>query len=433
MPCRSQHSLFLTLQVLLLLCPILVYAENAEWGRFRGPNGSGISDAKTIPTDWGAQDYNWTVRLPGLGYGSPVVWGNRIYLTSGDEKTGERRLVCLNASTGETRWQKKYPAATYKQHRDNAYAASTPTADAQGVVISWATPGKIVLLALDPDGNEMWRRDLGPYQGLHGGAVSPIIVGERVVLPNDQMDPDRFPGYATGQPGKSFLIAVDRTTGQTRWKLDRQSSLAGYSIPCLHRFDGGEELIFTSTSHGITAVNPETGHVNWELPDVFPDRCVGSPLSDSGLILAGFGYGLRGTRFVAVRPERDRNGVQPVIAYDVKKSVPLVPTALAKEGLLYLWADDGIVTCLELASGNVLWRERVRGKYYGSPVWVDGTLYCITRDGEVVVLAASKTFKILARIPLGEPSNATPAVASGVMYLRTNSRLFSLGGAAQAD
>lgn len=222
-------------------------------------------------------------------------------------------------------------------------------------------------------------------------------------------------------------------TGRTRWKVDRRSSLAGYSIPCLHRYDGGEELIFTGTSHCITAVDPASGKVNWELPDVFPDRCVGSPLSDSGLILAGFGYGLRGTRFVAVRPERDRKGVQPVIAYDVTKSVPLVPTALAKDGRLYLWADAGIVTCLDVASGNVFWRERVEGKFYGSPVWVDGTLYCMARNGDVVVLSASKTFKLLARVSLGESSYATPAVAGGVMYLRTNSRLFSLGGAAQAE
>ena len=424
-PARS--SIRSVLYLLLLHGLGLIWADDANWGRFRGPNGAGISDAKTIPVTWGEKDYNWTVELPGLGYGSPVVWGDRIYVTSGDEESGERRLICVNVSDGEIRWQQKYAADTYRQHRDNAYAASTPAADAEGVVMSWATPGAVVLLALDPNGNELWRRDLGPYQGLHGGAVSPVIVGDLVVLPNDQMHPDKFPGYASGPPGKSFLIAVDRQTGRARWKLPRRSSLAGYSIPCLHRFDGGEELIFTGTSHGITAVDPASGKVNWELPDVFPDRCVGSPLSDSGLILAGFGYGLRGTRFVAVRP--GRGGAAPVIAYDVTKSVPLVPTALAKDGRLYLWTDAGIVSCLDVASGKVFWRERVEGKFYGSPVWVDGKLYCIARNGDMVVLSASETFEILARVPLGEPGCATPAVADGVMYLRSNSRLFSLGGA----
>ena len=428
-----RHLTFL-LHVAPFLLPCLLWADDEHWGRFRGSNGAGISRAKTIPVTWGQKDYNWTLALPGLGYGSPVVWGDRIYLTSGDEDSGERHLMCLNVSDGVTRWQRKYTAKPYRQHRDNAYAASTPAADAQGVVMSWATPGEVVLLALDPKGKELWRRDLGPYQGLHGGAVSPIIVGDLVVLPNDQMHPDKFPGYASGPPGKSFLMAVDRKTGRTRWKVERRSSLAGYSIPCLHRFDGGEELIFTGTSHGITAVDPASGTVNWELPDVFPDRCVGSPLSNSGLILAGFGYGLRGTRFVAVRPERNRTrkGVQPVITYDVTKSVPLVPTALAKDGRLYLWSDAGIVTCLDLASGKVFWRERVEGTFYGSPVWVDGTLYCMARNGDMVVLSASKTFELLARVSLGEPSCATPAVAGGVMYLRTNSHLFSLGGAAQA-
>jgi outer membrane protein assembly factor BamB len=114
--------------------------------------------------------------------------------------------------------------------------------------------------------------------------------------------------------------------------------------------------------------------------------------------------------------------------YDTRKSVPLVPTPIAVKGRLFLWCDDGVVSCLNAASGDLIWRERVPGAFYGSPVCVDGRLYCLSRSGEVVVLAAADSFSVLARVPLGEPSFATPAIADGVMYLRTSAQLFSLGG-----
>jgi outer membrane protein assembly factor BamB len=116
------------------------------------------------------------------------------------------------------------------------------------------------------------------------------------------------------------------------------------------------------------------------------------------------------------------------VAYEVTKSLPLVPTPLVKDGRLFLWSDDGVVACLRVATGEVVWRERVGGSIYGSPVCVNNRLYCTARNGDVVVLAASDKFELLARVPLGEPSYATPAVSGGVMYLRTRSHLFSLGG-----
>jgi outer membrane protein assembly factor BamB len=187
--------------------------------------------------------------------------------------------------------------------------------------------------------------------------------------------------------------------------------------------------IFTSTAHGITAVDAGTGKVNWEVDDVFLDRCVGSPISASGLVIAGYGYGRRGSLYVAVRPGLPNDGKKPEVVYEVKKSVPLVPTSLVKDGRLYLWGDDGVVSCLNVSTGEVIWRERVGGEFYGSPVCVDNRLYCIAKNGDVVVLAASDQFRVLNRVPLGEPSYTTPAVSDGVMYLRTNSHLFSLGGA----
>ena len=428
----------LSIPILLLLVSVLpvseAYAAEGEWTRFRGPNGAGLSDAATVPVEWTDQDYNWKVELPGMGHGSPVLWGNRILLTCADTDTARRTVLCLDTSDGRTLWRRDYPSETYGQHRDNSYATATPAVDATGVVVTWSTPGEVVLLALDLDGGELWRRNLGPYVGMHGSGTSPIIAGDLVVMANDQGDPAllaRMMGRKppAGPAGKSFLVAVDRKTGQTRWQVPRRTTLAAYSTPCLHRRDGvPEELIFTSTTHGITAVDPATGKINWEIDDVFRNRCVGSPISAAGLVIAGFGNGSRGTRYVAVRPGSRSRDLEPAIAYDVTKSVPLAPTPLAIGDNLFLWADDGVVTCIKAPAGEVIWRQRVGGAFYGSPVCVDNRLYCIAKDGEVVVLAASEKFELLARVPLGEPSYATPAVSGGVMYLRTRWQLFSLGG-----
>jgi len=386
-----------------------------------------------VPAKWTEKDYNWKVKLPGIGHSSPVVWGNRIFVTCGDRRTATRMILCLEAASGRTLWQRDYPSKTFRQNRDNSYASATPAAHADGVVVTWTTPQQVVLLALDLDGREVWRRNLGPFVGLHGSGASPIIVQDLVVLPNDQEDPKALPSVYGPKPsipaGKSFLIAVDRKTGRTRWRVERRTKLAAYSTPCVSQsVDGRPELIFTSTAHDITAVDPATGKVNWETGKVFRDRCVGSPVVAPGLVIAGYGYGTRGTRYVAVRPGSREKGQKPVLAYELKRPVPLVPTPLVKDGRLFLWGDHGTVACLKASSGKVIWRQRVGARFYGSPVCVGGRLYCISKKGEVVVLAASDKFEVLGRVSLGEPSFATPAVADGVMYLRTRSHLFSLGG-----
>ena len=407
-------------------------AEEGHWSRFRGPNGTGISDAATVPVTWTDADYNWKITLPGTGHSSPVLWGNRIFLTCGDAETARRIILCLNTAAGRTLWRREYPSETFNQHRDNSFATATPAADSAGLVLTWTTPEEILLVALDPDGREVWRRDFGPIVAAHGSGTSPVIVGDLVVLTNDQEDMNRMPWdriIGSRPVGKSSLIAVDRKTGATRWQLERRTALAAYSTPCLYRPDGGPaELIVTSTAHGITSVDPATGKVNWEVDKIFLDRCVGSPVTAPGLVLAGYGFGTRGSLYVAVRPGSRAAGVGAAIAYQLKKPVPLVPTPIVKDGRLFLWHDDGRVECRKVETGEAIWSERVGGSYYGSPVWVAGRLYCISRKGEVVVLAASDEFKLLGRVELGEPSYATPAVSDGVMYLRTLSRLFSLGG-----
>lgn len=407
------------------IIPLLVLlastaASAQEWTRFRGPNGSGVSDAATVPAQWSDKDIRFRVALPGIGHSSPVLWGNKIFLTSALEDTGTRLVVCLRADDGQIIWQRKFPSSLHSKHPLNSFASSTPCVDSDRVYCCWSTPEEYTLLALDHDGRDVWHKDLGPFVSQHSCGVSPVIYNDLVVLGNDQGDENH--------QGTSSLLAIDRHTGELRWKLDRRTATVAYSTPCVYQPEGRDaELIFNSESHGITSVDPANGRVNWEI-NVFNKRSVSSPIISGGLIFGSCGSGGGGNYVAAVRPPADV-GASPEIAYKIESSAPYVPTPLAVGGLVFLWSDNGIVTCLRAASGETVWeKKRVGGNYHGSPVCAGGRLYCIREDGEVTVVAAAEKYELLGRNPLGEESRSTPAVADGRMYLRTFSHLISVGG-----
>jgi outer membrane protein assembly factor BamB len=226
------------------------------------------------------------------------------------------------------------------------------------------------------------------------------------------------------------MIALDCETGATRWSVDRRSVKTSYSTPAVYRPNGGEaQLILSCTAHGVSSFDPNTGRLNWELPDLFGTiRVVGSPVVADGLIFAQCGAGGGGKRMVAISPPDPATGNAADVVYEVKGSLPYVPTPVAHGRWLFLWGDSGIVSCIDTSTGERVWRERVGGNYYGSPVRVGERIYCVSSEGEVVVLGAQKVYQLLGRIDLGEPSRSTPAVADGVMYLRTLSHLMAIGG-----
>ena len=384
-----------------------------------------VVSARPAPCRLAGQSRTTTGRsnCQGPGHSSPVVWEDRIFVTCGDPQTAQLKLVCVDAKSGRTLWQHSEPSTTYSQHPDNSYATSTPTVDAGGVVITWSTPAAVMLLALDLEGRELWRRDLGPLITLQGSGSSPILYHDLVILVNDQEDMERSPGRRPTGPnpiGRSFVIAVERQTGATRWQTETKTYLAAYSTPCVYpTSDGGSQLVFSNTAHGIMAIDPSSGKILWEFGQPFLDRAVVSPLVAPGLVLAGHGTGLRGDRYLAVRPGADGATAAPALAYELKTSIPMVPTPLIHDDRLYLWSDDGVVSCVRVASGEPVWRERVEGSFFASPVWVDGRLYNVSKTGDVVVLAAADTFELLHRTALGEPTYASLAISGGVMYLRT--------------
>lgn len=413
------------LAVLLCGLSIRVLAADpaAQWPRFRGPNGTGLSDAN-IPAKWTDSDYRWKVQLPGGGNGSPAVWGDRIFLTCADERTGEHSVVCLNAADGSIRWTRSYPGATYGHHQYNSYASSTPAVDEKHVFVCWSTPEELTVLALDHDGKDLWQKGLGPFESQHGGGQSPIAYEGMAIVGDDQEGP------------ASFLFALNGDTGAEVWKVARKpSNKFAAATPCVFQpKDGPSELIFMNKSQGFSAIDPKDGRTIWEvIPRDFDARPVASPYPADGLLFCSCGDGPAGHCFAAVRPGDD--GKSAKVAYEFRKASPYVPTSIVKDGLLFYMKDDGILACLHAETGEQIWRERLDGNFFGSFVCAGHKLFILSKEGEMYVIAARDKFELLARNPLKLEQNAgkqpplstTPAIANGRMYVRTYTHLACIG------
>jgi outer membrane protein assembly factor BamB len=202
-----------------LLSPLLhspLWAQ--EWTRFRGPDGSGAGAGATAPTRITPEEYNWRVALPGVGHSCPVLWGKSIFLTSAEAKTGKRHLLCLDAATGKRKWTKSFDFTAYHHHEYNNAASSTPTVDAKHVYAIWSTPDSFVVHALDHAGNPVWKRDLGAYPTSHGGASSPMVVGDTLVVTKE---PDGAMGCLVGLDCNTPLLPTQLRCFTARSKVHR--------------------------------------------------------------------------------------------------------------------------------------------------------------------------------------------------------------------
>jgi outer membrane protein assembly factor BamB len=281
--------------------------------------------------------------------------------------------------------------------------------------VPWINPQRYELSAVDHDGNEVWKADLGPFRSQHMNGSSPILVEDLVVLVNDQE-----------RPGESCVVAVDRKTGKERWKLPRKSEKSTTGTPCVYQpKDGAPQVIVASNGHGLTGIDARSGRIVWEIEDASPFRVVSSPIVAGDVIAATSGEGAKNRSLIAVRA----NGTEkPAVLYRHAGYTPYVPSLVANGKLLFAWNDVGQVSCVDVASGNKIWQEEVGAQFYGSPVCVGDRLYCISKSGEVFCVSAGDKFELLGKTPLNEPSHATPAVAGGRMFLRTLSHLYCIGG-----
>ena len=413
----------LSLAGLLIAC---CHAPAQEWTRFRGPNGSGESEATTIPAQWTETDINWKTSLPGIGHSSPVVWGDKIFLLSAEPDKGEnpakRYVLCVNANDGKLIWKREFQGVPHKLHTLSSYASCTPAVDEKRIYFAWSDPEHTLLMAMDHSGNDLWVQDFGPWLSMHGFGTSPMLIDDLVVITGSQESDPKKPD--SPKPKDSYVIAVDKENGDIRWKTPRKIDIASFSVPCIHKSaNGTTELLCCSTGEGIFSLDPKTGKENWS-EKVFKLRTVSSPLVVSGLVIATNGSGGgSGNTLVALKP-----GPKPEVIYDIRKAAPYVPTPVAKGNLLFLWSDGGIVSCIKADTGDEVWSERVGSTCYGSPVRAGDKLFCIQDDGKVFCLSASEKFQKLGMYDLQEESRTVPAIAGGKMYVRTFSHLYSVGG-----
>jgi len=391
-----------------------------DWPRFRGPGGRGHGGSVALPDSPTRETFNWRVGLPGGGNSSPVVWGARVFVTCYDADGSRCLLVCLATEDGSTLWTRSLGIQSYGMHDLNSYASVTPAVDSTTVVMAWTSGKMLMSAAFDHDGKKLWQLPLGRSTADHGGGSSPTLFDGVALIAN-----------LTEGRSDSFLTGLDARTGEVLWKHPRATSRASFATPLVYAPDEGPpEAIFSSTSHGLTGIAPRTGKLIWEQADLFKPRCVASPALGGQILFATAGSGGGGKVGVALNLARRTEAGVPERQYVLRQGLPYVPSPLATSERLYLWSDGGIVSCLNLESGEEIWRERVGGTFYGSPILADGKLFAISMSGELVWVRESDEFELLGRLDLEEASNSTPAVARGILYLRTETHLISMGQAA---
>jgi outer membrane protein assembly factor BamB len=390
-------------------------AAGQEWTRFRGPDGTGIGRGDSIPVSFTEADYLWKIKLPGPGHSSPVLWGDRIFLTCAHDDREEREVVCLDARSGKTLWSTTMPFTPYRHNRRNSFAASTPAVDAERVYVNWISGGTFVALALDHAGNKLWRREMGEFKARHGAGASPIALDGLMIVGNDNME-------------TSFLAGLDGKTGNTVWQIKRNSKMTSYVTPAIYRPKGGSpEAVFVSEANGMTGIDPASGEKKWESEKLFTLKSVASPVVAGSVIFATAGAGGAGRQSAAVRPGDALAGRGPMVAWKLDRDLPYVPTPIAIGEHLYVLSEAGVMTCVVAATGKQVWQEDLDDDFYASPVYVDGRIYLVTRGGEVIVLQLGAEYRLLGKSKLPERTDATPAIANGRMYIRTLNHLICIG------
>jgi len=464
----------------LLLAALAAPPASAQWGQFRGPNGSGVDTAAGYPVAFSpTSGVAWKAAVP-YGQSSPVIAGSQVYLTA---REGDQLLtIALDAETGRERWRRAVKPARWTEiYKVNDPASPSPAADGQGVVVFF---GDVGLIAYAADGTERWRAPLGPFVNFYGMSGSPIIAGDLVVLVCDQ---------ASG----SFMVALDRVTGKQRWRRERPNASTSWTTPIVFTPSDGarERQLVVLGSTRLEAFALTTGEPRWWI-GLASNGAMGTPIAHGDTLLVStvgsaepemetfaamltkldsdkdsrlsrqeflrdttgwaehFGW-LDANRddilleaeynvardmsigeygVVAVRPGAARGRLDAAaIVWRFKKNLPYIPSPLVYDGRFYMVKDGGIVTALDLGTGQLLKEGRATGavgKYYASPTAADGKIFVASVDGKVSVLKAGAQWEVLGVNDLDDDIHATPALAGGRIYVRTRGTLYCFGSSA---
>lgn len=398
----------------LLMTPDSLSKLHAEdWPGFRGLDLAGTRSDATLPAEAvKSNTTQWSYALGTTDVGSMAVQDDRVYLLSTASDRQSIRLICLDLVSGKELWKRAFANADNHLHSRNTLASSTPATDDKYVFVAHSDREHTYLRCLTLEGEEVWMRDFGTAQSQHGFGTSPVVTGDTVLL-NFSQQAERV---RQGTPGTSRMIAVDRSTGKTRWETGLTSTRVCYGTPLVR--DG---LVFgANTGDGVFALSLETGEKLWSLP-VFGLRCVSSPVMAEGLVIGSAGSGGGGNHLVAVRaPEI---GGTPEEAFRIDRYAPYVPTGVTVDGNLFVVDDKGIASCFSLENGKPFWTKRLGGNYGASPIRIGDQIVVISLQGDLTAFEATAKYKESLSVDLGGSVGATPAFAGGRLLVRVGAEL----------
>jgi len=430
--------------VLILFCS-MAYAGN--WPGWRGPGELGISEEKGIPVNWDmAQNVKWKAEVPGLGHSSPIVWGNRVFVTTAvssnpandywekglprsnqggpDASEVSWKVLCLDRDTGRLLWEqtaiRKKPE--HGRQTKNSYASQTPVTDGTNVYAFFGSQG---MYCYDFQGKLIWSKNLGSFamRNEWGTGSSPVLYKDLVIQTCDQ------------ETGGSFIIALDKETGDTRWRMDRDEQ-SSWSTPYLYLQGERPELIVNATN-AIRSYDPATGKLLWECRGPATSITTPTPTFSNGLIIVSSGFVAEPVRpITAFRPGatgditlKEGETESRYIAWRQRTAAPYIPSPIAYGDYIFVVFDQGFISCYDAKTGKEIYgktRIAVGASFSASPVAVDGRLYCMSEDGDVYVISAGPQYELLAKNSLGEGMMASPAVSDGKMFVRTIKHLYCI-------
>jgi outer membrane protein assembly factor BamB len=390
------------------------------WSRWRGPSGQGLVDGTGYPDTWSdTQNVIWKVTVSGRGHSSPIIWGDRLFLTTADPDGTKRSVLCYRRSDGKLLWETAVPSApAEKLYAKNSYASASVSTDGERVYAYFGNAG---MVALDFSGKQLWHVSFGTITLYHGPGGSPLLYRDRLILFQEQRLMDRS---ITTDPG--FIVAIEKTTGRELWRQKRDPQ-PGWGTPIAVQVGDHVEII-VSSSRRIDAYDPETGKLVWfctgNMMEVIP-----TPAVAHGMIYACSG---RAGPTIAVRPGGSGDVTATQVVWTTPKGSPFVPSPLVLGDYLYTVNDmASIVTCHNAKTGEVHGQLRVgevvREGFSASPVAVGGRIYATNDQGETFVLSPAPDFKLLHVNRLGEQTLASPALVDGRWYFRTQSHLICIG------
>jgi outer membrane protein assembly factor BamB len=407
------------LSVLVYLSSQQLMAE--EWFEFRGPTGQGHSTEKSLPVEWSPTEHVlWKTDIPGVGWSSPIVVGDKVYVTTAVSPESETspdqslQLVCLNLESGAILWDKEIFHQTKETaqriHKKNSHASPTPISDGKVIYVHFGTHGTACLTL---DGDVVWKTNELKYEMQHGNGGSPIIVDDKLVIICDGK-------------GANFIAALDRNTGKIAWKVDRNVDTRkkfSFGTPLLITVNGEKQIVAPGTDV-ISGHSPVDGkeiwHLNYSGYSVIP-----RPIFSHGLIFVTTSYDR--PSLLAIRPDGKGDVTDTHLAWSNKSQIPHTPSLLVVGDELYSVSDQGIAQCFDAKTGELIWKERVGGNYSASPLFADGKIYFQSEEGETTIIAPGKKYKEIGRNHLKAPTLASFAVAGDTLLIRTKTQLYRIG------